>query len=216
MPRPSSPTRRAQVPRYSTSLEAFERLPSLSLSRWRWKGLRLPSGRQRGTQKQVMRSPSVFARVRKPSLMGAEQNHLCPVSSKVAPPPPASRGRARVVLARTSLPPCFSVIAMPTSAARLSSSGHMRGSYSVPTRRGSSASASSGSWRRAGTQAKVMVSGQHEPASTWASRKSSAERATWAPGPGRRQGRQCTSWRMASAMISCHAGWKRTSSMRCP
>ena len=63
-PRPSSPTMRAQAPSNSTSLDAFERLPSLSLRRWRWKRLRVPSGRQRGNRKQE--SPrSVCASMRK-------------------------------------------------------------------------------------------------------------------------------------------------------
>ncbi len=48
-PRPSGPTIQPRVPSNSTSLEALERLPSLSLSRWRRKGLRVPSGSTRGT-----------------------------------------------------------------------------------------------------------------------------------------------------------------------
>ena len=44
-PAPSSPTRRAQAPSNSISEEAFERLPSLSLSRCRRKRLSSPSGR---------------------------------------------------------------------------------------------------------------------------------------------------------------------------
>ena len=72
-PRSSGPTRRAQVPRYSISLDALERLPSLSLSRWMWNGLRLPSGRQRGTRKQVGGAPGrVSASVSSASLIGAE------------------------------------------------------------------------------------------------------------------------------------------------
>ena len=47
--------------------------------------------------------------------MGAEQNHLWPVSRK-APSPSPGAASARVVLARTSLPPCFSVMAMPMVA----------------------------------------------------------------------------------------------------
>ena len=78
-PRPSSPSRWAQVPSNSISLEALERLPSLSLSRWISNTLRDPSGRTRGTMKQVS-PPGACARTRKTSLMGAEQNHLCPVS----------------------------------------------------------------------------------------------------------------------------------------
>ena len=64
--------------------------------------------------------------------MGAEQNHLCP-SSAYSPPP---RGSARVTLARTSLPPCFSVMAMPISAPCLRDAGWNEGSYSVEQMRG--------------------------------------------------------------------------------
>ena len=40
--------------------------------------LRVPSGRQRGTTKQD--SPAgVWASIKNRSLIGAEQNHLCPV-----------------------------------------------------------------------------------------------------------------------------------------
>ena len=121
-PRPSSPSCSAQVPSYSISELALAVLPSLSLSRWMAKALRVPSGSQRGTTKQV--SPaSVCASVRKPSHIGAEQNHLCPVSRQPCP----SRA-ARVVLARTSLPPCFSVIAMPIVAAPLAATGTIAGS----------------------------------------------------------------------------------------
>ena len=78
-PRPGSPTIRAQAPWSSSSLDAFERLPSLSFSRCRRKpSLRAPSGRTRGSAKQLSPSP-VWARTRKRSHIGAEQNHLCPV-----------------------------------------------------------------------------------------------------------------------------------------
>ena len=121
-PRPSSPTIRAHAPRNSTSLEAFERFPSLSLSRWMWKRLRSPSGRMRGSRKHES-PPSAWARTRKASHIGAEQNHLWPVISYSAPAPPPFSGLATVVLARTSEPPCFSVIAMPHSAPLLSGAG---------------------------------------------------------------------------------------------
>jgi hypothetical protein len=51
-PRPSSPTRPGQAPSNSTSAEAFDRLPSLSLSRWIRKAFLVPSGRTRGRRKQ--------------------------------------------------------------------------------------------------------------------------------------------------------------------
>jgi hypothetical protein len=123
-PRPGSPTSRPHVPSNSTSDEALERLPSLSFRRCRRKGLRVPSGRTRGTAKQPMPS-SVRARTRNRSHIGAEQNHLCPRRRYSSPGPPAPTGAAEVVLARTSEPPCFSVMAIPHvadpfSAARMS------------------------------------------------------------------------------------------------
>ena len=121
-PRPSSPTSRAQAPRSSTSLEAFDRLPSLSLSRWIWIALRSPSGVKRGMKKHEI-PPSACARTRNASHIGAEKNHLCPVSAYSAPGPPPLSGAATVVFARTSEPPCFSVIPMPHSAPALSAAG---------------------------------------------------------------------------------------------
>jgi hypothetical protein len=49
----------------------------------------------------------VLLSVKKPSLMGAEVNHLCPVNENAAPLPvlAGSTGFATVVLARTSDPP---------------------------------------------------------------------------------------------------------------
>ena len=56
--------------------------------------------------------------------MGAEQNHLCPVSRYS----PAPAGTARVVFARTSEPPCFSVMAIPASRPALVAGGRRPGS----------------------------------------------------------------------------------------
>jgi hypothetical protein len=56
--------------------------------------------------------------------MGAEQNHLWPVSS-YSPDP---RATAVVVLERTSEPPCFSVIAIPQVAPCFCSTGTRCGS----------------------------------------------------------------------------------------
>ena len=79
MPRPSSPTRTAQAPSSSISDDAFERLPSLSFRRCSRISLRVPSSSTRGSRKQPMPA-SVWARTRNASLIGAEQNHLWPVS----------------------------------------------------------------------------------------------------------------------------------------
>src|SRR5258708_31788065 len=114
---------RAAAPPCSLSHEALDRLPHLSFRRSMKKGLRGPSASERGTKKQV--SPaSVRARAKKASLIGAEQNHLCPVSS-YSPPP---RRAARDELARRSEPPCLSVIAMPIVTARFCAKGSGRGS----------------------------------------------------------------------------------------
>ncbi len=79
MPRPSSPTGQATAWSYSTSLEALEVLPSLSLSRWMYMAFLLPSGSTRGSRKHD-RPSGARASTRNKSHIGAEQNHLCPVS----------------------------------------------------------------------------------------------------------------------------------------
>ena len=79
MPRPSSPTRTAQAPSSSISDDALERLPSLSLRRWMRMSLRVPSSSTLGSRKQPTPAP-VWASTRNASLIGAEQNHLWPVS----------------------------------------------------------------------------------------------------------------------------------------
>src|SRR3954471_15168488 len=94
-PRPSSPTIWAQAPWNSTSLEAFDLLPSLSLRRLMRNALRSPSGVKRGIRKQET-PDSVCARTRKASDIGAEQNHLWPEMRYSAPAPPPFSGSAEV------------------------------------------------------------------------------------------------------------------------
>jgi len=147
-PRPSSPTRWATASSNSISAEALERFPSLSFKRCKRIALRVPSGRTRGSRKQE-RPPGACARTKNASFIGAEQNHLCPRSVNE----PSAVGVAAVVLARTSEPPCFSVIAMPMSTPALSPGGRSPGSYSVAVMRGSQTAARSGLARRAGTAA---------------------------------------------------------------
>ncbi len=150
-PRPASPTCQASAASNSTSAEALDRLPSLSLSRCSRTALRVPSGSTRGRRKQV--SPAgAWARTRNRSLMGAEQNHLCPVS-RWAPGPAAGTGSARVVFARTSEPPCFSVMAIPASRPALPSGGRSPGSYSRAVSSGPNRRARSGAWRSGGRAA---------------------------------------------------------------
>jgi hypothetical protein len=115
-PRPSGPSRRAGAARNSTSEEGSERVPSLSLRRWNsirpppW----VPSVPGSRSSRKHESPPGACASTRKTSHGGYEQNHLWPVSSYH----PSPIGSARVVLARTSEPPCFSVIAMPHRAPR--------------------------------------------------------------------------------------------------
>src|SRR5689334_4328234 len=108
--------------------------------------LRSPPRVQRGTRKQV-NPASLYASVRNASLMGAEQNHLCPVSVNV----PSLFLLARVVFARTSEPPCFSVIAMPMVTAVFPAAGTERGSYMDARIFGVHCAARSGWWRNAAT-----------------------------------------------------------------
>ena len=190
-PRPSSPTSRAQAPRNSTSLDALERLPSLSLSRWRWKRLRSPSGVKRGIRKQES-PPAVCARTRNASHIGAEQNHLWPVISYSAARAAAVQRAATVVLARTSEPPCFSVIAIPQRAPGLSARRHAargrseRGEPRLPLR------GELGLARAApAPPSRSSRSGSRRPASAWPEAMNSAARATWAPGRGSRHGSAC-------------------------
>ena len=72
--------------------------------------------------------PSVWPRMRNASHWGAEKNHLWPVISYSAPGPPPLIGRPTVALARTSEPPCFSVIPMPKSEPSFSPAAIWRGS----------------------------------------------------------------------------------------
>ena len=95
MPLPSSPTSQATVPLNSSSLDALDLLPSLSLSRWIRMSLRLPSGRKRGMKKQETpgAAPAVCAVTKKPSHIGADVNHLWPFSRQVpSPAGDATRG----------------------------------------------------------------------------------------------------------------------------
>ena len=65
----------------------------------------------------------------------------------------ARSATARVVLARTSEPPCFSVMPMPTVRPALSAIGASTGSYARDASRGSQRAATSGSTASAGAAA---------------------------------------------------------------
>ena len=147
-PRPSSPTSQASASSYSTSADALDLLPSLSFSRCRCIPFLVPSGRTLGSRKQDS-PPGAWASTMNKSPIGAEVNHLCPVS-RYSPGP---AGTARVVFARTSEPPCFSVIDMPASRPRLVSGGRRPKSYSGAASSGSKRLARPGACRNAGTMA---------------------------------------------------------------
>src|SRR5580700_9572919 len=112
------------TPRNSTSDEALDLLPHLSLRRWICRRLREPSGSQPATTKQDTPS-SVRASVRNTSECGTEKNHLCPTIDQL----PSPFGLAWVWVWRRSDPPCFSVIAMPTVAPVLTVARTCRRSY---------------------------------------------------------------------------------------
>ena len=70
------------------------------------------SGSTRGKNRHE-RPTSVCASTKNASHMGAEKNHLWPTRLKRFPQASVPSAVARVVLARTSEPPCFSVMPMP-------------------------------------------------------------------------------------------------------
>lgn len=82
-------------------------------------------------------------------------------------PGPVPVGAAVVVLARTSVPPCFSVMPMPKVTDAFSPAGRKAGSYRRAAIRGIHSRARFSLWSSAGTTAWVMVIGQWWPASTW-------------------------------------------------
>ena len=126
-PLPSSPTSQAVAPANSTSELALALLPSLSFRRWMKSWFIDPSGSTRGRNRQL-RPFGVCARIRKASHMGAEKNHLWPVTVKRWPHASEPAGTACVVLARTSEPPCFSVMPMPMVTPGLSFQSFSAGS----------------------------------------------------------------------------------------
>ena len=79
-----------------------------------------------------------------------------------------------MVLVRTSLPPCFSVMPMPTVIERFCASGMSRASCSSEPSSGAATPYSAGFRRTSGMQALVMVVGQVEPDSIWLCRYSEA------------------------------------------
>ena len=92
---------------YSISAEALARLPSLSLRRW--SGWRCAPVGQPARHEEAGEPAAVCASVRKASDIGAEQNHLCPTSSRRSRRPQASAGwcwRARPSRPASRSSPC--------------------------------------------------------------------------------------------------------------
>ena len=164
-PAPGSPTGSPIAPSNSTSDEALERLPSLSLRRWKRKPLPLPSLKILGTRKQDSPSPAC-ASTRKASDIGADMNHLWPVMRKK----PLPAFSAFVVLARTSVPPCFSVMPMPSVRPAFCTGGFWLWSYLRLVMRGAHSRNIFGLAISAASEALVMVIGHRCPASSSAVR----------------------------------------------
>ena len=122
--RPSRPGPRAARSRR----KHWRRCPSCASGARSASGSSLPSGRQRGRRKQV-RPPGGLRQDQEGIAHRRGHEELVAdelVGALPVPPPPI--GKARVVLARTSDPPCFSVIAMPMVSAGLLAAGTLRGS----------------------------------------------------------------------------------------
>ncbi len=160
-----------------------------------------------------MTPPAAWASTRNTSFIGAEVNHLwpCRVYS-----PSAADGRASVTFARTSDPPCFSVIPMPASAPRFSASGRRPGSYVVDASSGVHSFAIASSTRSAGMAAYVIEIGQPCPGSVCDQAMKPAARRTCACGDSDSQGAAARPCPTARSISQCHDGWKATSSIRFP
>ena len=135
----------------------------------------------------------------------------------LAPGPPPFSGRAEVVLARTSEPPCFSVIAIPQSAPVLSA-WKRRGS--VVERQEARLPLRGELWLLAGSAGipeYVIESGQPAPASACRRHEAGGLRATCAPpARGSLHGSEGRPEAAPFAISSCHEGGTATSSMRLP
>ena len=120
----ASPTSQAVAPWNSTSLLALAWLPSLCFRRWMASALTRPSGSQRGRKKQL--SPARPLRQHQEGVAHRRREEPLVAGDGVTRSPQASRpsATARVVLARTSEPPCFSVMPMPSVTAVLCAAGH--------------------------------------------------------------------------------------------
>ena len=108
---PRPPRRRARRTRRRTRLrdEALERLPSLSLSRWKPQRVDRAVGAE--ARHQEAGEPARRLRQHQEGVAHRRRHEPFVAGDRRSHRPPAARG---VVLARTSVPPCFSVMPMPS------------------------------------------------------------------------------------------------------
>ena len=205
MPRPGlADAIRAARRRTRLRRDAFDRLPSLSFSRLIADArCACRPARQRGSRKH---DEPARAALRQHQVRIALRRREEPLVAGDAPAlAVAARAPRACVFARTSEPPCFSVMPMPSSAPRFSSIGsEARIVVAREDARQPVASIAGGSTRMArstGTLANVIVSGHCVPFSTCACRKYIAARATCAPGPGATQGRHARRRRSQGASV---------------
>ena len=109
--------------------------PSLSFRRWMRTPLSVAIGRERGSRKQL-RPPS---RLRQHQVGIAHRRREEPLVADQLVAAVGLARRARVVFARTSEPPCFSVMPMPIVLPAFCAAGTLRGSYASAPTRGSQA-----------------------------------------------------------------------------
>ena len=127
-PRPSSPMAQACAPANSTSEDAFERLPSLSFRRWKCRRVHAAVGQEARHQETGESACGLgqhqegvrHRRGHEPLVAGDDV-----FGARAALP----TGSAFVVVARTSVPPCFSVMPMPMVTALFFAAGAKLGSY---------------------------------------------------------------------------------------
>ena len=119
---PGSPTSSPMAPSNSTSDEALERLPSLSFSRWKRKPLLSPVAEQ--PRHQEAGEPLLRLRQHEEGVRHRRRHEPFVAGEAVEagrlPAPPC------VMLARTSVPPCFSVMPMPRVSPAFSTGGFWR------------------------------------------------------------------------------------------
>ncbi len=212
-PRPSAPSRRAQVPSSSTSDEAFDRLPSLSLSRCSRNALR-------DAVRQHPRAPRSRSARRAPGpargtgRTSAPSRTTCARSAGTRRRPRAARpgwcwrGRRSRPASRSC--PCRPA-ARPSPRARRRPGSYGGGRQAGLPHRGQGRVGAQGRHRGVGHRHRAAVARldlrpDHEagrPADVGACRHRPPTAAACSPAP------------TATSSSACHDGWKSTSSTRC-